>query len=83
MHFASNFDCCWDFTLYSEGMMVLNPRSETNPTGPNVKYVSINRLINEKILTNSLLEYIGRKGMSYYLQLTNIIKVQPLFDELC
>ncbi|MDH6312898.1 hypothetical protein M2137_001683 [Parabacteroides sp. PFB2-10] len=45
---ASTFDCGWDFTLYSEGFLALNPRNRvTNPTGPKVEYISADRLINQ------------------------------------
>jgi hypothetical protein len=62
LRFASNFDCGWDFTLYSEGFMALNPFNETaNPTGPNVEYVTVDRLINQPPLDTtyvSIAEYV-------------------------
>ncbi len=61
LRFASDFDCGWDFTLYSEGMMALHPRSKSNPNGPLVEYVSVDRLINHPPLDTafvSVAEYV-------------------------
>ena len=61
LRFASNFDCGWDFTLYSEGMMALHPRSRQNPNAPLVKYVSVDRLISQPPLDTlfvSVAEYV-------------------------
>ena len=54
LRFASSIDCGWDFTLYSEGFMALNPRNRvSNPDGPLVEYVSVERLINQLPLDTS------------------------------
>ncbi len=41
LRIASYYDCGWDFTLYTEGMMALNSVSK------NVEYISVERLINQ------------------------------------
>lgn len=38
---ASSFDCTWDFTLYSEGFLARNPKTN------NVDYISVDRQINQ------------------------------------
>src|SRR5262249_26249543 len=38
---ASDFDCGWDFTLYSEGMMALDTATKR------VDYISVDRLIDQ------------------------------------
>jgi len=57
LQLASYFDCGWDFTLYSEGMMALDN------TTKRVDYISIDRLIKQPPLdTNyiSIAEYVRR-----------------------
>lgn len=41
LRLASSFDCSWDFTLYSEGFMALDPEARR------VEYISIERQINQ------------------------------------
>lgn len=41
LRLASSFDLGWDFTLYSEGFLALNPATK------NVEYISVNRQINQ------------------------------------
>lgn len=38
---ASSFDCIWDFTLYSEGFLARNPKTN------NVDYISVDRQISQ------------------------------------
>jgi hypothetical protein len=55
LRLAASFDCTWDFTLYSEGFMALNP------TVRRVEYISVDRQINQPSLdTNyvSVQEYV-------------------------
>lgn len=55
LRLASSFDCTWDFTLYSEGFLALNPAVRR------VEYISVNRQINQAPLdTNyvSVEEYV-------------------------
>jgi len=55
LRLASSFDCTWDFTLYSEGFMALNPETKR------VEYISVDRQINQPPLdTNyiSIAEYV-------------------------
>ena len=47
LRLASDFDCGWDFTLYSEGMMALDDRTQR------VDYISVDRLINQPPLDTS------------------------------
>ena len=57
LQLASYFDCGWDFTLYSEGVMALDN------TTKRVDYISIDRLIKQPPLdTNyiSITEYVKR-----------------------
>lgn len=56
LRLASSFDCSWDFTLYSEGFMALNPDAKR------VEYISVDRQIKQPPLdTNlvSILEYVN------------------------
>jgi len=41
LRLASSFDCSWDFTLYAEGFMALNPATKR------VEYISIERQISQ------------------------------------
>src|SRR5204863_6787024 len=55
LRIASYFDCGWDFTLYSEGMMALDN------TTKRVDYISIDRLIKQPPLDTSYIsiaEYV-------------------------
>jgi hypothetical protein len=57
LQLASFFDCGWDFTLYSEGMMALDNSTKR------VDYISIDRLIKQPPLdTNyiSIAEYVKK-----------------------
>jgi hypothetical protein len=57
LRIASDFDCGWDFTLYTEGMMALNPATKS------VEYISVDRLINQPPLDTSYVsvrEYVSR-----------------------
>jgi hypothetical protein len=54
---ASSFDCTWDFTLYSEGFLALNPEVRR------VEYISVDRQINQPPLDTdyvSVAEYVKR-----------------------
>ena len=55
LRLASSFDCTWDFTLYAEGFMALNPADKR------VEYISVDRQINQPPLdTNyiSIAKYV-------------------------
>ena len=55
LRLASSFDCTWDFTLYSEGFMALNPETKR------VEYISVDRQINQPPLDTdyvSIAEYV-------------------------
>lgn len=57
LRLASDFDCGWDFTLYSEGMMALD--TATN----RVDYISVDRLINQPPLDTdyvSVADYVNK-----------------------
>ncbi len=55
--FGSSIDCGWDFTLYSEGMMALQPRNRNYTEGyPRVEYVGIERLIQQAPLDTSFVK---------------------------
>ena len=49
LRIASDFDCGWDFTLYTEGMMSLDTATKS------VHYISVDRLINQPPLDTSYL----------------------------
>jgi hypothetical protein len=56
LRFASSFDCTWDFTLYSEGFMALDPDVKR------VDYISIDRQINQPPLDTtyvSIKDYVN------------------------
>ncbi|MEJ2543192.1 MAG: glycoside hydrolase family 20 zincin-like fold domain-containing protein, partial [Calditrichaceae bacterium] len=56
LRLASSFDCTWDFTLYSEGFIALDPDVKR------VDYISINRQINHPPLDTtyiSIKEYVN------------------------
>ena len=55
LRLASSFDCTWDFTLYSEGFMALNPETHR------VDYISVDRQINQPPLDTdyvSIADYV-------------------------
>ncbi|MGD1045803.1 MAG: glycoside hydrolase family 20 zincin-like fold domain-containing protein [Bacteroidota bacterium] len=55
LHLASSFDCSWDFTLYAEGFMALNPATKR------VEYISVERQISQPPLDTdyvSVAEYV-------------------------
>ncbi len=57
LRLASSFDCTWDFTLYSEGFMALDPDVKR------VDYISIDRQINQPPLDTtfiSIKNYVNR-----------------------
>jgi hypothetical protein len=57
LRLASYFDCGWDFTLYSEGMMALDN------TTKRVEYISVDRLIKQPPLDTSFIsiaDYVKR-----------------------
>ena len=59
LQLASYFDCGWDFTLYSEGMMALDN------TTKRVEYISVDRLIKQPPLDTSyvsIADYVKRVG---------------------
>ena len=49
LQLASAFDCTWDFTLYSEGFMALNPDNKR------VEFISAERMINQPPLDTSFI----------------------------
>ncbi len=68
LRIASSFDCGWDFTLYTEGMMALDTATKT------VGYISVNRLIHQQPLDTdyiSIADYVRNpvKGKITPLQL--------------
>jgi hypothetical protein len=55
LRIASDFDCGWDFTLYTEGMMALDTATKS------VTYISVDRLINRQPLDShymSIVKYV-------------------------
>ena len=55
LRLASSFDCTWDFTLYSEGFLALNPATRR------VDYISVDRQIHRPPLDTALVsvaEYV-------------------------
>jgi hypothetical protein len=55
LRIASDFDCGWDFTLYTEGMMALDTATK------NVSYISVDRLIHRQPLDSdyvSIADYV-------------------------
>jgi len=55
LRLASFFDCTWDFTLYTEGFMALNPDNKR------VEYITVDRLINQPPLDTdyvSIADYV-------------------------
>lgn len=59
LRLASSFDFTWDFSLYSEGFLALNPKTKT------VEYISVERQINQPPLdTNyiSVKDFVKQKG---------------------
>ena len=55
LRLASSFDCSWDFTLYREGFMALNPSTKR------VEYISVDRQINQPPLDT---DYVSIVNMS-------------------
>lgn len=59
LRIASAFDCGWDFTLYTEGMMALDTATKR------VNYISVERLMRHPTLDSdyvSVAEYVRRKA---------------------
>ena len=59
LQLASYFDCGWDFTLYSEGMLALDNATKR------VDYISVDRLIKQPPLDTSYIsiaDYVKRTG---------------------
>jgi hypothetical protein len=59
LRIASDFDCGWDFTLYTEGMMALDPATK------NVSYISVDWLIHQPPLDTdyvSIADYVRRRN---------------------
>lgn len=54
LRIASAFDCGWDFTLYTEGLMALNNTTKS------VEYISVDRLINQQPLDS---DYVSIKDL--------------------
>ena len=55
LRIASDFDCGWDFTLYTEGMMALDTATKK------VSYISVDRLIHRQPLDSdyvSIIDYV-------------------------
>jgi hypothetical protein len=72
LRIASDYDCGWDFTLYTEGMMARNPLTES------VEYISVDKLINQPPLDTS---YISIKDFVHAISIDSVIsknKVTPL-----
>ncbi|SFQ17768.1 beta-N-acetylhexosaminidase family protein [Parafilimonas terrae] len=59
LRIASDFDCGWDFTLYTEGMMALDAATK------NVSYISVERLINQPPLDT---DYVSIKDYVQQVQ---------------
>jgi hypothetical protein len=63
LRIASYFDCGWDFTLYSEGMMALDTATK------NVSYISVDRLIHQPPLDTdyiSVFDYVRYPSKSIF-----------------
>src|SRR6185436_5864806 len=55
LRIASDFDCGWDFSLYTEGMMALDTATKS------VSYISVDRLIHQQPLDTdyvSIIDYV-------------------------
>jgi hypothetical protein len=55
LQIAADFDCGWDFTLYTEGMMALDTATKS------VSYISVDRLIHQQPLDTdyvSIIDYV-------------------------
>ncbi|MGC9363889.1 MAG: hypothetical protein ACP5FZ_04890 [Fidelibacterota bacterium] len=82
LRLASSFDCTWDFTLYSEGFLALDPPKKR------VDYISVNRQIHQPPLDTSLIsvkEYVNTilAGQSFQEnQITPIVLADQL-DQDC
>jgi hypothetical protein len=62
LRIASDFDCGWDFTLYTEGMMALDSTK-------NVSYISVDRLIHQKTMDSdyiSIADYVRNGTLALY-----------------
>lgn len=72
LRIASDYDCGWDFTLYTEGMMARNPVTES------LEYISVDKLINQPPMDTS---YIGIKDFVHSVSINSVIsedKVTPI-----
>lgn len=72
LRIAADYDCGWDFTLYTEGMMARNPVTES------VEYISVDKLINQPPLDTS---YISIRDFVHAASIDSVLnknKVTPL-----
>jgi hypothetical protein len=72
LRIASDYDCGWDFTLYTEGMMARNPVTQS------VEYISVDKLINQPPMDTS---YISIRDFVHAVSIDSAIhknKVTPL-----
>jgi hypothetical protein len=71
LRIASDYDCGWDFTLYTEGMMARNPVTQS------VEYISVDKLINQPPMDTS---YISIRDFVHAISIDSSInknKVTP------
>ena len=82
LRIASDFDCGWDFTLYTEGMMALDT------TTKNVNYISVDWLIRQPPLDTSyvsIADYVKltAKGFVFDRQKTTPPQLAGLLEKDC
>jgi len=82
LRLASSFDCTWDFTLYSEGFLALDPAK------PRVDYISVDRQINQPPLDTSWIsikEYVksSLNGQSFKENQITPIMIADQLEQDC
>ena len=80
LRLASFFDCGWDFTLYSEGMMALDNSVKE------VKYISADRLINKPTLDTDLVsikDYVLRTKNVFAKNVITPIQLATMLEDDC
>jgi hypothetical protein len=87
LRFASNYDCGWDFTLYSEGLMALQRRNRDDPRA-GVFYVSVDRLIQQPPLDTtfvSVANYVQTlvEGKSFEQERTTPLMLADMLEHDC
>lgn len=82
LRIAADFDCGWDFTLYTEGLMALDTATK------NVSYISVDRLVHQPPLDTSyisIMDYvdINTNGGIIHKYKTTPLQLADMLEQDC